>query len=89
MPALRIIVTGTVQGVFFRAYTKENAKRLHLTGWVRNNKDGSVEIHAEGTENALKELESWCHRGPPGAQVEQVTLREVPDENRDSFEIME
>ena len=89
MPAFRIIVTGTVQGVFFRARTQELAGQLRLTGWVKNNKDGSVEIHAQGPENALKELESWCHRGPPGAQVEQVTLREVPDENRHAFEIME
>lgn len=89
MGAKRISIHGLVQGVFFRAETQALAQKLDLTGWVRNLPDGSVEIHAEGTEDALKELEAWCHRGPPGAQVEEVTLREVPDKRRGSFEITE
>jgi len=88
MPARHIKVFGLVQGVFFRARTQELAAKLKITGWVRNCEDESVEIHAEGTEEALKELESWCHRGPPGAQVESVKVTEVAEEHSAFFEVL-
>jgi len=89
MPARNIRVFGLVQGVFFRARTQELAVKLKITGWIRNCEDESVEIHAEGSGEALKELESWCHRGPPGAQVESVTVTDVPEERRQSFEVLQ
>ena len=67
-----IIVGGRVQGVFFRASTVEVAKSLGLTGWVRNNPDGTVEINAEGDEDRLKDLVKWCHKGPKHAKVSDV-----------------
>ncbi|MDD4628297.1 MAG: acylphosphatase [Candidatus Peribacteraceae bacterium] len=88
MPARHIKIFGLVQGVFFRARTQELANKLKLTGWVRNCENESVEIHAEGTKEALNELESWCHRGPPGARVESVNVSEVPEEHHSSFEVL-
>ncbi|MDD5751378.1 MAG: acylphosphatase [Candidatus Peribacteraceae bacterium] len=88
MTALRIKITGLVQGVFFRAHAKEQADTRGLRGWVRNSKDGTVEIHAEGTEESLKELEAWCHRGPPEARVENVQSQNALEEQHRSFEIL-
>jgi acylphosphatase len=65
-------VQGRVQGVFFRASTREQAQRLGLAGWVRNLPDGSVEVLAEGEEASLRRLADWCRRGPPGAHVDEV-----------------
>jgi len=62
-------VSGLVQGVFFRATTREEARRLGLTGWVRNLPDGRVEVLACGEEQALRELLSWLGQGPEHANV--------------------
>lgn len=69
------IVRGRVQGVFFRASTQREAKRLGLTGWVKNRGDGSVEFCAEGEEEELKALIGWANRGPTAARVERVDVR--------------
>lgn len=69
MRAIDIIVTGKVQGVYFRASTKNRAIDLGLNGWCRNQKDGTVFIHVEGEDDQLQELVKWCHQGPPGSQV--------------------
>ncbi|MEW6748109.1 MAG: acylphosphatase [Candidatus Micrarchaeota archaeon] len=69
---LRIVVHGTVQGVFFRSNAEEQARRLGLNGWVRNKDDGSVEIVAEGPKEALQGLLDWCSRGPRGSVVEKI-----------------
>lgn len=66
------MVTGRVQGVFFRASTARAAHDLGLTGRVWNRKDGAVEVAAEGSPEALASLEAWLHRGPPAARVERV-----------------
>ena len=68
-------ISGRVQGVFFRAHTKEVAEKLGLTGWVRNLPDGRVEAVFEGEEDAVKEAIEWCKRGPPLAKVERVEVR--------------
>lgn len=72
MKQLHIAVVGRVQGVYFRASARDLARRLGLRGWVRNRPDGSVELLAEGTEQALGQLLAWCRRGPPAAEVERV-----------------
>lgn len=70
---LHAIVFGDVQGVFFRAGTVGEAKRIGgITGWVRNLGDGSVEVLAEGELEKLKMLLEWCSHGPPGASVSEV-----------------
>ncbi len=77
MPLVRadIIVTGIVQGVFYRADTQQQAAALGLTGWVRNEMDGSVGIAAEGEKETIDTLIEWCHEGPPGARVDRVEVK--------------
>lgn len=76
----RFLVTGRVQGVFYRASTQDAALRLGLTGWVRNLENGSVELLACGEEEKLQELERWLWQGPPHAKVEQVTAQECAEQ---------
>jgi len=73
---LTIKIHGQVQGVFFRASTKEKADELGVTGLVRNEPDGSVYVEAEGEEKSLETFVRWCHRGPPRATVEKCDIRE-------------
>jgi len=67
-------IYGQVQGVFFRASTEAEARRLGFTGWVRNCPDGSVEVVAEGPRARLENLVAWCRHGPPRAQVDRVEI---------------
>ncbi len=76
MKHLSIKVSGKVQGVFFRASTKNVADKLEITGFVRNEKDGSVYIEAEGEDERLKQFAEWCHHGPPQAIVENSIAAE-------------
>ncbi len=69
---VHLLVSGRVQGVAFRAYTVDEARRLGVAGWVRNLPDGRVEVEAEGERPALAELVRFCERGPPAARVEGV-----------------
>ncbi|MHA1685727.1 MAG: acylphosphatase [Candidatus Heimdallarchaeaceae archaeon] len=79
---LEIKVYGIVQGVNFRWYTREYASKLGLTGYVRNLLDGSVEIVAEGPEEALYNLLKFAKRGPPSAQVYNVTYKWSKPQNK-------
>lgn len=72
MRTCRIIVTGKVQGVYYRQSARDKALRLGITGFVMNRADGSVEIEAQGDEALLRQLEEWCRRGPVLAKVEAV-----------------
>lgn len=69
-----LIVEGVVQGVFFRANTKEQADRKGVYGWAKNRPDGTVEAVLEGEEESVKKLIEWCHHGPPGAVVKNVNI---------------
>lgn len=69
---LHAFVSGKVQGVFYRASTEEQAKRLGLNGWVRNLTDGRVELVAVGDEDKLKQLLDWCYKGPENASVKDI-----------------
>lgn len=82
-------VTGRVQGVWFRASAKQVADSLGITGHVRNANDGSVAIHATGTEQALEEFIAWCRKGPQLARVDQLDMQSVdPVEVYDGFRIL-
>jgi acylphosphatase len=72
---LQLVVRGRVQGVYFRASTQREAKRLGLSGWVKNRADGSVEVLAEGEEDAIRELHGWAQKGPSAARVDRVDTR--------------
>jgi acylphosphatase len=72
---LQLIIRGRVQGVYFRASTQREARRLGLSGWVKNRADGSLEILAEGEEASIRELYGWAQKGPSAARVERVDTR--------------
>ena len=80
--------TGRVQGVFYRDSTKREARRLGLTGWVRNMADGSVEARLEGTKEQIEEMIAWMHEGPPLALVDRVeTLWQGEGADFTSFDV--
>ena len=83
----QLLVSGQVQGVGYRAACCGRARELGLAGWVRNRSDGTVEVEAEGPIQALAELRLWCERGPAGAQVSRVVVRQIGNTGADWFEI--
>lgn len=87
MKALHATVTGRVQGVSFRYYTDERARELGVAGWVRNEPDGSVALHAEGADDAVDALVDWCRTGPALAKVRNVAVREAAETGATSFEV--
>lgn len=82
-----IHIKGKVQGVSFRTSAKKIASSLGIGGWVRNENDGSVRIEAEGTEEQLAKLLSWCNEGPERAEVELVTYEPGIMIGFDQFEV--
>lgn len=85
--AVDLTVTGRVQGVSFRAYAEQEAARVGVTGWVRNEPDGTVTAHAEGPPEAVAAFVRWCHEGPSWARVERVDVREAADVGATSFRV--
>jgi len=69
---VRLIIEGRVQGVWFRESTRREAERLGVRGWVRNRREGTVEVLAEGPKENVIKLVDWCHHGPPSARVMRV-----------------
>ena len=83
-----LLVTGRVQGVWFRGATQAEAERLGVHGWVRNLVDGSVEAELEGPRDAVEQLVAWAQRGPSGARVVRVTIEWIaPTGERSGFAI--
>jgi acylphosphatase len=70
----QVIIHGFVQGVFFRASTRDEAARLGVGGWVRNLPDGAVHALFEGEKEKVEEIIGWCHKGPSGARVSKVDI---------------
>ena len=87
MERWQLIIHGRVQGVGFRGTCSRRALDLGLKGWVRNCRDGSVEVQVEGLPHAIAELRAWCEQGPPGARVKQVLPIQLPVTGDDWFEI--
>jgi len=77
---VRLIIEGRVQGVWFRESTRREAERLGVHGWVRNRREGTVEVVAEGPEESVRKLVDWCHHGPPSARVSRVSETAEPFE---------
>jgi len=84
--AVRLQIEGRVPGVGFRWWTVRQAHALHLAGWVRNRRDGSVEVLAIGEAKALKALIDACGRGPTGAEVRALTQSPAEDDGSQGFE---
>jgi acylphosphatase len=85
--AVTVKVIGRVQGVSFRWYAVQEAERLGVTGWVRNEPDGSVGAHVEGEEDAVDEMVGWCRRGPSYASVRDVAVSQAQPAGATRFEI--
>lgn len=85
-PAARLIIRGRVQGVGYRWWARGQARALGLDGWVRNLRDGTVELLAAGPPRAIERLIKACRQGPPGAGVTAVERFEADDEGLDGFE---
>lgn len=83
----RLVVSGRVQGVFFRDSTRAKAEAEGVSGWVANRSDGSVEVVLEGPPAAVEEVAAYSRRGPERARVEHVEEREEPPEGLDGFAI--
>ena len=77
MPSIKLVIHGRVQGVFFRDSMRMEAKKLDITGWVRNCRDGTVEAVVQGSEKSVEQIIRWAQHGPKLAQVEKVDV--APD----------
>lgn len=88
MKAVKIRISGRVQGVYFRASTKKQAESLDIKGSVKNEPDGSVFIEAVGEKKGLDQFIDWCKSGPPTAKVEGMTIEEIQIKHFDSFSII-
>ena len=84
---VRVVVTGIVQGVWFRESCREQARALHVGGYVRNRGDGAVEAEFEGPPAAVARMIAWCREGPPRARVDDVQVEEVPPTGDERFAV--
>ncbi|HMG46664.1 MAG TPA: acylphosphatase [Allosphingosinicella sp.] len=82
----RVRIHGRVQGVFYRGWSVDNARALRLDGWVRNRRDGSVEMLLAGSEEAVEAMIARCREGPPAARVERIEVAESDDAAPAGFE---
>ena len=85
--AVDVTVTGRVQGVFFRAEAQQEAYRLGVAGWVRNEPDGSVAAHFEGEPDAVEAMVAWCREGPRRARVDDVDVRDAEPTGARRFDV--
>ncbi len=86
MPCLHLLISGRVQGVWFRESMKREAEQLGITGWIRNLPDGRVEAVVSGSDEAIQAMHLWASKGPTLAKVAAVVAETVPDELFDCFE---
>jgi len=82
-----VFVSGKVQGVYYRANTRDAAEERGVEGWVRNLRDGRVEAVFEGSEDAVESMVEWCHEGSPAARVEGVEAEYGDPEGVEGFEV--
>jgi acylphosphatase len=85
VPTARFIVSGRVQGVFYRASARAKALALDVSGHAKNRPDGCVEVLASGSADALDALERWLRQGPPAARVENVSREDLPEQDLHGF----
>jgi len=83
--SLKIRVKGRVQGVGFRYNTRRMAQKYDISGYVKNEPEGTVYIEASGEEEAMDRFVLWCHKGPAWARVDKVEVQEIPNLKNDGF----
>ena len=88
MKTIKIFITGSVQGVYFRQFVNKTANELKLKGFVRNMDDGRVEVVVEGRDEKVNEMVEACKKGAPQANVKEVQTQELSNQGFDSFKIL-
>ena len=83
----RVVISGRVQGVFFRDTCERMASGLGVRGWVRNRSDGTVEVAAEGSRDAVDALLAWCREGPPRSSVTGIQVHDEPTRAERGFRV--
>lgn len=88
MRRVRLTASGLVQGVFFRASTRDEARRLGVTGWIRNTPAGTVEAEVQGDDEAVDAMIAFCRRGPGRARVDDLQVEEIEaDDAEQGFDV--
>jgi acylphosphatase len=88
MPTVHLLITGKVQGVFYRATAKKIATESGVTGWIKNTTNDAVECIATGDKESLQIFIDWCRKGPLNAVVKGVTIKPAADETFKAFSIV-
>ena len=88
MKAVRVMISGRVQGVGFRYFARRKAKKLNVFGWIQNLGDGSVDAVFQGEDKNVDEMVKWCYEGSPLASVDKVDVRGEPMGKYEEFEIL-
>jgi acylphosphatase len=86
--SVRLYIKGTVQGVFFRQFIKENAERYNVKGFVRNLEDGRVEVFAEGNQEEVEKMIELCKSGPKHSRIENVEIKEEKFQDLKEFKLL-
>jgi len=86
--SVRLYINGTVQGVFFRMFVKENAERYNVKGFVRNLEDGRIEVFLEGDSNDVNKMIELCRKGPKHAQIKNVEIKEERFQDLKDFKML-
>ena len=86
--SVRLYITGTVQGVFFRAFIKENAERYDVKGFTRNLEDGRVEVFLEGDTEAVNKMIELCKKGPRHSQIRNVEIKRETFQGLKGFKVL-
>lgn len=88
MKTVHLVISGRVQGVFFRATAQQVAEKMQIMGWIKNTPDGEVEVLAEGSEEQVNQFIGWCKTGPPKARVISVDITEKEFQNLSRFRVL-
>lgn len=88
MPTNHLIIKGKVQGVFYRASAREEAKKLGVVGWIKNTADGNVEALVSGTDSQLEAFFAWCRQGPRNARVTNVIISPAEEKAFEKFTVI-
>ena len=86
--SVRLYIDGTVQGVFFRMFVKENAERNNVKGFVRNLEDGRIEVFLEGDSNDVNKMMDLCKKGPKHSQIKNVEIKEERFQDLRTFKVL-
>ncbi|MEO9020654.1 MAG: acylphosphatase [Ginsengibacter sp.] len=88
MKTVHLLISGKVQGVFFRETSRRMAEKLNIKGWIKNTEDGKVEVLITGQEKKIEEFVKWCRKGPEKARVDDVNVSDQPTFDFEKFEVM-